>query len=43
MQFFRTFRPTIIDKEKPGAFVVKGGVGFWKDMWITIERRAPVV
>ncbi|KAF2816326.1 flavonoid 3',5'-hydroxylase [Mytilinidion resinicola] len=41
--FFRSFKPEIVNKEQPGTFVVKGGVGFWKDMWITIERRAPVV
>ncbi|KAF2458809.1 flavonoid 3',5'-hydroxylase [Lineolata rhizophorae] len=43
LQFFRKFRPEILNKQKPAEFVVKGGVGFWKDMWITIDRRASVV
>ncbi|KAH7115925.1 cytochrome P450 [Dendryphion nanum] len=38
LQFFRTFRPTV-DENKPGRFVVKGGVGFWEDMWVGVEKR----
>lgn len=38
-QFFRKFHVTI-DDTSPGTFVVKGGVGFWKDMHMTIERRS---
>lgn len=43
LQFFRTFKPDIVNKERPGRFVVKGGVGFWEDMWIRVEKRAQVV
>ncbi|KAF1997721.1 flavonoid 3',5'-hydroxylase [Amniculicola lignicola CBS 123094] len=39
LQFFRMFRPEIVNREVPGRFVVKGGVGFWEDMWIRVERR----
>ncbi|KAF2727605.1 cytochrome P450 [Polyplosphaeria fusca] len=42
LQFFRTFRPHL-DEEKPGTFVVKGGVGFWENMQMSIERRAGAV
>ena len=42
LQFFRTFRP-ILDEKKPGQFVVKGGVGFWEEMWVSIEKRKPVM
>jgi cytochrome P450 len=42
LQFFRTFRPDL-DKKKPGTFVVKGGVGFWEDMWVSIERRSKTI
>ncbi|KAH7395175.1 cytochrome P450 [Phaeosphaeria sp. MPI-PUGE-AT-0046c] len=38
LQFFRTFRP-VVDKKRPGTFVVKGGVGFWEQQWLSIERR----
>ena len=27
----------------PGRYVYKGGISYWEDMWITIDRRAPVV
>ncbi|KAH8666434.1 flavonoid 3',5'-hydroxylase [Xylariales sp. PMI_506] len=40
LQFFRTFRPTMI---KPGTYIYKGGISYFEDMWISIERRAPVV
>ncbi|KAL1845821.1 hypothetical protein Plec18167_009274 [Paecilomyces lecythidis] len=43
LQFFRKFRVEVLNKEKPAEFVVKGGVGFWKDLWVRIEKRAPVV
>jgi hypothetical protein len=42
LQFFRTFRPKL-NQKKSGRFVVKGGVGFWEDMWITIEKRKAAV
>lgn len=38
LQFFRTFRP-VVNKARPGKFVVKGGVGFWEEQWLKIERR----
>lgn len=40
LQFFRTFKPHLVDKDKLGTFVVKGGVGFWEDQWLTVEKRA---
>jgi cytochrome P450 len=39
LQFFRTFR---IEIEKEGRYVVKGGVAYFEDMWIGIQRRAKV-
>ncbi|KAL4876444.1 cytochrome P450 [Aspergillus karnatakaensis] len=39
LQFFRHYKPHQV-KDKPEAkFVIKGGVGFWRDMWVTIEKR----
>ncbi|PSS24952.1 hypothetical protein M430DRAFT_114266 [Amorphotheca resinae ATCC 22711] len=43
LQFFRSFRPELLRGKKEGQFVVKGGVGFWKDMWLQIGRRALLV
>jgi cytochrome P450 len=40
LQFFRTFRPTI---DRSGTYVYKGGISYFEDMWISIDRRAPVV
>ncbi|TLS31193.1 hypothetical protein PpBr36_03592 [Pyricularia pennisetigena] len=42
IQFFRTFKPAILDKANPGRYLVKGGVSYFEDMWIKIERRARV-
>ncbi|KAF2748279.1 flavonoid 3',5'-hydroxylase [Sporormia fimetaria CBS 119925] len=42
LQFFRTFKPDVVNKAQPGRFVVKGGVGFWEDMWVTIQKRPQV-
>ncbi|KAH9866780.1 hypothetical protein J1614_008473 [Plenodomus biglobosus] len=38
LQFFRVFRAKVVEGRE-GKFVVKGGIGFWRDMWITIEKR----
>ncbi|OJD34914.1 cytochrome p450 oxidoreductase [Diplodia corticola] len=43
LQFFRTFKPTILNPKEPGKYLVKGGVSYFTDMWITIDRRAPAV
>ncbi|KAK1852226.1 cytochrome p450 [Colletotrichum chrysophilum] len=39
LQLFRRFKPEAINKTDPGRYVVKGGVSFYEDMWINIERR----
>ncbi|KAL2864829.1 cytochrome P450 [Aspergillus lucknowensis] len=42
LQFFRRYKPHPA-KDKPEAkFVIKGGVGFWRDMWVTVEKRPMV-
>jgi len=38
-QFFRNFKPQFLDQEAPGTWANKGGVGIWKDLWMTIEKR----
>jgi len=43
LQFFRAFKPTILNKEVPGRYVIKGGVSYFEDMWVTIEKREHVV
>jgi cytochrome P450 len=40
LQFLRSFRPEFINKERPGKCVVQGGVSFFEDMWMKIERRS---
>ncbi|RSL69863.1 hypothetical protein CEP53_002055 [Fusarium sp. AF-6] len=39
LQFFRTFKVELADKKKPGTYVVKGGVSYFEDMYIKIQRR----
>lgn len=43
LQFLRSFRVELMDREKPARYCVKGGVSFFEDMWVRIEKRAPVV
>ncbi|KAJ5682561.1 hypothetical protein N7462_005726 [Penicillium macrosclerotiorum] len=42
LQFFRSYKPEAV-KDKPEAkFMVKGGVGYWRDVWLTISKRPQV-
>ena len=42
-QFFRAFDAKLVDKKKPGRFIVNGGVGFWKDMVVRVKPRTVAV
>ncbi|KAE8153030.1 cytochrome P450 [Aspergillus avenaceus] len=42
LQFFRRYTPRVVPDSPSAKFVIKGGIGFWRDMWITIDKR-PVV
>ncbi|PYH89590.1 cytochrome P450 monooxygenase [Aspergillus ellipticus CBS 707.79] len=39
LQFFRHFQPKPVSGKPDARYLVKGGVGFWRDMWVTIEKR----
>ncbi|KAL4983507.1 cytochrome P450 [Aspergillus falconensis] len=39
LQFFRYYKPYPVQGKPEAKFVIKGGVGFWRDMWVTIEKR----
>jgi cytochrome P450 len=41
-QFLRAFRPAYVDPKNPGRYVIKGGVSFWMDMEMKIEKRAAI-
>ncbi|KAK4233181.1 flavonoid 3',5'-hydroxylase [Achaetomium macrosporum] len=43
LHFLRSFRLTVLNEQRPARYLVKGGVSYFEDMWVTIERRAPVV
>ncbi|ORY64953.1 flavonoid 3',5'-hydroxylase [Pseudomassariella vexata] len=43
LQFFQTFKPDILNREAPAKYLVKGGVSYFEDMWVKLERRAAVV
>lgn len=43
LQFLRHFRPVLVDKGRPGRYVYKGGVSYFEDVWIKIERRRTVL
>ncbi len=40
--FLRSFKPTIRDEKNPAKYVIKGGVSFFEDMHLKIERRPQV-
>jgi cytochrome P450 len=42
LQFFREFTVTLRDPQRPARYQVKGGVAFFEDMWMTIQRRETV-
>ncbi|KAE8349189.1 cytochrome P450 [Aspergillus coremiiformis] len=42
LQFFRRYTLCVATDKPSAQFVVKGGIGFWRDMWITISTRPPV-
>ncbi|TQN67585.1 Cytochrome P450 monooxygenase gsfF [Colletotrichum shisoi] len=42
LQFFRTFKPEFTNKEQPARYLVKGGVSYFEDMGMKIERRPQV-
>ncbi|KAL4764555.1 cytochrome P450 [Aspergillus foveolatus] len=39
LQFFRYYKPYPVQGKPEAKFVIKGGVGFWRDMWVKIEKR----
>jgi cytochrome P450 len=43
LQFLRTFRVGLVNKQQPARYRIKGGVMYFEDLWLSIERRAPVV
>jgi hypothetical protein len=44
LEFFRTFRFEEAGKAegKKAEFLVKGGVGYWTNVWLQIQKRAEV-
>ncbi|THY02444.1 flavonoid 3',5'-hydroxylase [Aureobasidium pullulans] len=42
LQFFRMFEPVLANKEEPGKYLIKGGVSYFTDMWMNIEKREVV-
>lgn len=43
LQFLRNFKPDVVNKEQPGKYVIRGGVSYFENMLINIERRTPAV
>jgi hypothetical protein len=40
-QFFRRYNVKGVSDKPKARFVIKGGVGFYRDVWLTIDRRLP--
>lgn len=43
LQFLRSFKVEIVNRDQPAKYQVKGGVSFFEDMWVRIEKRGAVV
>lgn len=43
LQFLRSFKVDIVDGNNPATYQVKGGVSYFEDMWVRIEKRPGVV
>ncbi|KAJ5901879.1 hypothetical protein N7495_002407 [Penicillium taxi] len=42
LQFFRSYKLETVKGKPEAQFVVKGGVGYWRDVWLTISKRPKV-
>ncbi|KAL2110426.1 hypothetical protein VUR80DRAFT_8124 [Thermomyces stellatus] len=42
LQFLRSFKVEIMNRDQPAKYQVKGGVSYFEDMWVRIERRPAV-
>lgn len=43
LQFLRSFKPDIVNRNEPAKYLIKGGVSYFEDMWMRIEKRPVVV
>ncbi|KAH9983575.1 flavonoid 3',5'-hydroxylase [Xylariaceae sp. FL0662B] len=43
LQFLRTFKPRLVNPENPGRYVIKGGLSYFENMWVTIDTRASII
>lgn len=43
LQFLRSFKVEIMNRDTPARYLVKGGVSYFEDMWVRIEKRPAVV
>ncbi|KAG9255691.1 cytochrome P450 [Emericellopsis atlantica] len=41
--FLRSFKPKVKNERNPAKYLVKGGVSYFEDMWINIEKRPQVI
>jgi len=43
LQFLRSFKVDVVNRDRPAEYLVKGGVSYFENMWVRIEKRAAVV
>ena len=41
--FFRTYKVDFVDRQKRGDYVINGGVSYFENMWVKIEKRPSVI
>ncbi|CAG7963525.1 unnamed protein product [Penicillium olsonii] len=42
LQFFRQYKPEAVPGKPEAKFMIMGGIGYWRDLWLTISRRPAV-
>ncbi|KAG0158664.1 hypothetical protein PDIDSM_6183 [Penicillium digitatum] len=42
LDFFRQYKPQTAQGKPDAQFMIKGGVGYWRDVWLNISPRAEV-
>ncbi|PLN76164.1 cytochrome protein [Aspergillus taichungensis] len=43
LELFRRFKPEFVSNKPAPEFTIKGGVGYWRNVWLTLSKRPAVL